>query len=98
MKQKIAAANRQPIDIMGAVFLSVEASLLTTNLMTFLTPDVHGLYLSWQVLTELYVILMSFLTEGDAKLRAGEEETAPTVAAVADRTPCGCLPRQSPPL
>ena len=46
VKQKIAAAKRQPIEIMGAVFLSVEASLLKTNLMAFVTPDVNGLYLS----------------------------------------------------
>ena len=97
MKQKIAAANRQPIKIMGEVFLSVEASLLTTNLMAFVTPDVNGLYLSWQVLNELYVIPKLFPMAGNAKLWAGEEETAPTVATVSNQTPCGYLPRQPPP-
>ena len=98
VKQKIAAASRQPIEIMGAVFLSVEANSLTTNLMASVTPDVHGLYLPRQVLTELYVIPKSFLTAGDAKPGAREKDKMPTVAAVSNRAPCGCLLRQPPPV
>ena len=97
VKQRIAAANRQPLKIVGAAFLKVEANDLTTQLMAFITPDIHGLYLSQQVLTELYVIPRSFPTAGDAKIRAVAEETGFTTVAIADRAPCGCLSRKEPP-
>ena len=97
VKQRIAAANRQPLKIVGAAFLKVEANDLMTQLMAFITPDIHGLYLSRQVLTELYVIPRSFPTAGDAKIRADAEETGFTTVAIADRAPCGCLSRKEPP-
>ena len=93
VKQRIAAANRHPIDIMGAVFLTVEANSLTTNMMVFVTPDIQGLYLSRQVLTELYVIPKSFPRAGDTKPKARAEE----FDRVTDRAPCGCLRRRNPP-
>ena len=48
VKQRIIAANRQPIEIKGAIFLSVEADSYSTHLMA--TPDIKGFYLSRQVL------------------------------------------------
>ena len=97
VKQKIAAANRQPIEILGAVFLSVEANSFRTNLMAFVTPDINGLYLSRQVLTELYVIPKSFPTAGDAKCSMKDQERATEVSAVVNHPSCGCLPRKPPP-
>ncbi len=98
VKQKISAVNRQPIGILGAVFLAVEAGAYATSLMALVTPEVEGLYLSRQVLTALYVIPKSFPTAGDAKVREGEEGTVSTVASTASIwAPCGCLQRQAPP-
>ena len=97
VKQKIAAANRQPIEIMGAVFLSVEANSFRTNLMAFVTPDINGLYLSRQVLTELYVIPKSFPTAGDAKCGIDDKGIASEIATVVNHPSCGCLPRKPPP-
>merc|ERR1712237_184359 len=93
VKQRIAAANRQPIDIMGAVFLTVEANSLITNMMAFVTPDIQGLYLSRQVLTELYVIPKSFPRAGDTKPKAREGGLGPAMTVISDRAPCGCLRR-----
>lgn len=97
VKQKIAAANREPIEIVGAVFLSVESNSFKTNLMAFVTPDINGFYLSRQVLTELYVIPKSFPTAGDAKPGTNVKEEVHDVSAVIDNPSCGCLPRQPPP-
>ena len=97
VEQRVAAANSQPIEILGAVFLAVESNSLKTNLMAFVTPDIHGMYLSRQVLTELYVIPRSFPRAGDAKAEPEDKEPTPTVAAVSDRAPCGCLLRREPP-
>ena len=94
VKQKIAAANREPIEIVGAVFLSVESNSFKTNLMAFVTPDINGFYLSRQVLTELYVIPKSFPTAGDAKPGTNVKEEVHDVSAVIDNPSCGCLPRQ----
>ena len=49
VKQRIVAANRQPVDISGAVFLKLEAGSYCANVMVFVTPDVNGLYISRQV-------------------------------------------------
>ena len=92
VKQKVAAINRQPIDILGAVFLTVEVNSLTTNAMVFVTPDIQGLYLSRQVLTELYVIPEAFPRAGDTKPKARDGGPDP----MADRAPCGCLQRRNP--
>ena len=97
VEQRVAAANSQPIEILGAVFLAVESNSLKTNLMALVTPDIHGMYLSRQVLTELYVIPRSFPRAGDAKAEPEDKEPTPTVAAVSDRAPCGCLLRREPP-
>ncbi len=97
VEQRVSAANRQSMEILGAVFLALESNSLKTNLMAFVTPDIHGMYLSRQVLTELYVIPRSFPRAGDAKVEPEDKESTPTVAAVSDRAPCGCLLRREPP-
>ena len=98
VKHEISAVNRQPIDILGAVFLAVEAGTYATSFMALVTPEVEGLYLSRQVLTALCVIPKSFPTAGDAQIREVEEESVSTVASTGvTRAPCGCLQRQAPP-
>ena len=98
VKQKVSAINMQPIGIKGAVFLTIEADSMETNIMALVTPDTQGLYLSRQVLTALRVIPRSFPTAGDAGNRADEKGTVPTAApTVPKRAPCGCILRQAPP-
>ena len=98
VRQQAAAINRQPIRILGAVFLAVEAESIGTNLMALVTPEIRGLYLSRQVLTALCVIPRSFPTAGDARNGVDKRETVPTAAPIASKwAPCDCILRQAPP-
>ena len=54
------AANRECIDIRGALFLTVKASGQITYVMVYVSPDVQGMYLSKQCLVELRVISENF--------------------------------------
>ena len=94
VKQRIVAANRQPIEIKGAVFLTVEADSFSTNLMAYVTPDIQGFYLSRQVLTALHVIPPTFPRAGDA---LDDRKDGVSVNACVNQVECGCLPRTAPP-
>ena len=45
VRQKMQAANREGIDIRGAVFLTIQASGIITNVMVYVSPDVQGVSL-----------------------------------------------------
>ena len=105
VKQRIVAANRQPVDIAGAIFLSVGDAKFKTNVMVYVTPDVNGLYLSRQALTELMVVPKTFPRLGDAAPKVADRLIKSTVnngvevgaSSVPNKVPCGCLQRTEPP-
>ena len=101
VKQRIVAANRQPVNIAGAVFLSIGDGQYKTNVMIYVTPDVNGLYLSRQALTELMVIPKSFPKLGDAKPMGENISSVDAMEVGASSgvttSPCGCLQRTDPP-
>ena len=96
VKQRIVAANRQPVTISGAVFLRLEAGCYSAHVMVYVTPEVSGFYISRQALTLLKVISKSFPCPGDADPKPAKVEKLDT-AAGADDVLCGCLPRTQPP-
>ena len=67
--------NSQPIEILGAVFLTAEVKSVETNLVAFVTPEIHGPYRPRQALMSLNVTPKSFPMTGDAKIRVEKEET-----------------------
>ena len=104
------AANRECIDIRGALFLTVKASDQITHVMVYVSPDVQGMYLSKQCLAELRVISENFPCPGEMSavgavkttnmenlsvgLGSSKEVDKVCAQSTAD---CGCLLRQSPP-
>ena len=105
------AANRECIDIRGALFLTVKASGRLTHVMVYVSPDVQGMYLSKQCLVELGVISNKFPCAGEMNIIGTVGHSPPNnlphdgfenlenVGQVCANTmaDCGCLLRQSPP-
>ena len=112
VRQKMEAANRECIDIKGAIFLTIRASGFNSNAMVYVSPDVQGLYLSKQCLIELRCISRAFPCPGEADVieaaivNAHKQETAEDnpggVSNSGDSgsqrsAECGCLSRRPPP-
>ena len=93
VKRTIIAANREKINILGAVFLRLSGTdalgnTHTAAVMVYVTPDTNRFYLSRSALIQLRVIPKDF----------------PKVGAVMEscslgnkRAECGCLLRELPP-
>ena len=111
VKQRMQAANRECIDIRGALFLTVKASDQVTHVMVYVSPDVQGMYFSKQCLKELGVISEKFPCAGEmsnisavgqytpdnlSHSGSGTGENVGQVCANSTAV-CGCLLRQSPP-
>ena len=58
-------ANRELLDIQGAVFLNLEVGDQSTKAMIYVSPDVQGLYVSKQCLKELNVVSKHFPLPGE---------------------------------
>ena len=89
----MVAANRNQIDIRGAVFVRLSGvdsvgRTHTAPVMVYVSPDTEKFYLSREALVQLGVISKDFPQVGSA-----------SASAVLDTTPstCKCLPRAKPP-
>ena len=65
VKYKMQVANRELLDIQGAVFLNLEVCDQSTKAMVYVSPDVQGLYVSKQCLKELNVVSKHFPLPGE---------------------------------
>ena len=100
VKQKMYAANRQPINIEGAILVRLSGKdkngvVVVALVMVYVSRDTKHFYVSKQALIALHVIPSDFPTIGGAR-------DAPGVAACGDdvsetRENCGCPTREDPP-
>ena len=97
VKHSMVVANREQLDIKGALFLEVRAADQIANVMVYVSPDVRGFYMSRQCLKQLGVISRNFPLPGEMLSRsenAGVHSFAEGGEVIAD---CGCLKRTKPP-
>ena len=93
VKRTIVAANREEINIVGAILLRLTGTdsrgkAHTAAVMVYVTPDTERFYLSRSALIQLGVISKDFPRVGSAL------ESCPVEDA---RAECGCLRRELPP-
>lgn len=96
VKRTMVAANKEPINISGAILLRVSGKdnlgdTYTAAVMAYVSPDTTKFYLSREALIQLYVIPKNFPRIG----AASSENSA--IASRNGRAKCGCLPRTLPP-
>ena len=94
VKRTMVAANKEPINISGAILLRVSGKdnlgdTYTAAVMAYVSPDTTKFYLSREALIQLYVIPKNFPRIG----AASSENSA--IASRNGRAKCGCLSRTS---
>ena len=102
VKQRMYAANRQPIDISGAIFLRLsgvgrDKKNHVAPVMVYISRDTKNLYLSKQALIALRVIPTDFPRVGSVGDQAASVEIAEKGAGSRELASCGCLKRTPTP-
>ena len=110
VKQRMYAANRQPIEILGAIVVRLSGTdkngkRLEAPVIVYISPDTSNFYVSRQALIALRIITPEFPRVGEIEeVAANNEESfakageAPKSFAKPGEAPkCGCLPRTAPP-
>lgn len=93
VKRSMVAANREKIDIVGAMFVELcgnddKGQMHTANVMVYVSPSTSKFYLSRDALIKLAII-------GNDFPRIGAAMEACTV--IEKENTCGCVPRTLPP-
>ena len=93
VKHTLYAANKEKIDISGAILLRLHGNnsagqSRTAAVMTYVSPNTQRFYLSREALIQLGVIGKNFPRVGSADEECAIEE---------ENASCGCLVRTSPP-
>ena len=97
VRHSMVVANRERLDIVGAVFLEIMAADQRAKVMVYVSPNVQGFYMSRQSLEQLKVISHNFPLPGEMATQdqcAGVLSIKESENIAAD---CGCLKRKQPP-
>ena len=99
VRRTIRAANREEIEIAGAILLCLtgtadDSTTHTARVMVYVSPSTRKFYLSREALIQLKVIPPDFPKVGSAA-KASSELHASAIAS--DVAPCGCPVRKLPP-
>ena len=91
VRRTILAANREEIDIVGAILLCLtgtadDGTIHTARVMVYVSPSTRKFYLSREALIQLKVIPPDFPKVGSA-VHASELSAT---AVASDIAPCGC--------
>lgn len=92
-KHRLKGVNNEPLDIKGALIVTIESVFGKTTEMLYICDKVNGVYLSQTALKRLHVIHQNFPTAIAAVTsESTEEEPRNTLTA-----PCGCPKRSTCP-
>ena len=106
VKCRMAAANREPLNILGAIFIrfsgsTEESKSITSGALTYVSTDTDKFYLSREVLKDLGVIDQNFPQIKPNMMSAGLENQATNGSekfiGKDQLSTCGCLVRTKPP-
>lgn len=97
VKHSMTVANREQLEIKGAIFLALKAAGQIAKVMVYVSPDVKGLFLSRQCLKQLNVISPNFPLPCEM-INCYDATSVSSIVESSDVTAnCGCLKRTQPP-